>query len=304
MEMNRKQLLLLNLLGLGKKGLLSDFIAHAGKNKLNFGNSAAVASLLQWYGNEIGERILKNVTQQRVKDVAEMVRSVFDLLDKMECLCFPPLDNGYPSGLLSLIDNKNHVIYPPFVFIKGPVGLLASVYATIIGSNLTNAVSDNCLAFLFSELHKSGKTVLIPLNINGSPALVRLSLSAGVVPVLLVAGGLDLYLDDFENEYLSLVLDVLDAGGTIVSVQLPGSKLSETVKIKTLLYIAGFSKNVVFSRLPSVNYESAVLESARINGSQVFVVDNGFIRADEVVQSLGNEATILKSGIRLCGLTD
>ena len=291
MEMNRKQLLLLNLLGLGKKGLLSDFIAHAGKNKLNFGNSAAVASLLQWYGNEIGERKLKNVTQQRVKDVAEMVRSVFDLLDKMECLCFPPLDNGYPSGLLSLIDNKNHVIYPPFVFIKGPVGLLASVYATIIGSNLTNAVSDNCLAFLFSELHKSGKTVLIPLNINGSPALVRLSLSAGVVPVLLVAGGLDLYLDDFENEYLSLVLDVLDAGGT-------------TVKIKTLLYIAGFSKNVVFSRLPSVNYESAVLESARINGSQVFVVDNGFIRADEVVQSLGNEATILKSGIRLCGLTD
>lgn len=303
MEMNVKQQLLLQLLGLGKKGTLEDFDAFASKNRLDFGKSASLATMLQWYGKEINNSRLKRIDQTKVKEVANIVRSVFDMADMMDCYCISPFDANYPKGLLSLTDNKNHVINPPFIFTKGSVSLLPQICVAVIGNNMMNTRTNNSLLCLFQELEQAGKTILIPLNMPGSESVIKLSLNAGVVPVLLAAGGMDIYLNSLENEYLNTLLDVLEAGGTIVTVQLPGTNLSESIKIKSLLYIAALTQNVLFCRKPSSNYENTVFESARINDLKLFVADNGVIREEDLVESMGNDVSIYKSGIKICGLS-
>lgn len=54
MKMNIKQQYLLRLLGLEKKGALTDFEAFALKGNLDFRKASAVADMLVWYSKEAG----------------------------------------------------------------------------------------------------------------------------------------------------------------------------------------------------------------------------------------------------------
>lgn len=70
-------------------------------------------------------------------------------------------------------------------------------------------------------------------------------MNCGIIPVLLLPGGLDGFLLDADNLYADILCDVMEADGLLVTVNPPGVKQSKPVVIKTLLHVAGFSPNVI-----------------------------------------------------------
>lgn len=299
MNMSDKQQLMLYLLGIEKKGSLSDFDEYAVRKGLNLGKSVSVARMLDWYGKEAHIPKLRNMTGAKVLKTASFVSSVFSSLDMMECTCMSPFTPGYPNALLSMTDINGHVINPPFLFCKGRTELLADLQLAIVGSGMANKDTEICIVRLMEELKAAGRTVMIPLNMPGSTTLVKMSLDCDVLPVLLVAGGIEEYLNDFGGPYLNELLSVMDADGLIVSVHLPDVKVNEQLKVKTLLYLAGFVKNVMVSRIVQRGYESTVLLLAHGNGMRVFVPDNAFVTGE--VRPAG-DIVYIKKNMKLCGL--
>lgn len=302
MKMNIKQQYLLHMLGVEKKGVLSDFEAFATRNNLDFGKSYAVAEMLVWFGNETKDIKLKKITQSKVLEAAGKVKATFEMLDTMGCSCVGPLDSLYPLGLLSLQDNKRHMVFPPFLICKGDVSWLSRVRMALLGKDIMNYEEVKIVQSYVSELKAVDQTMLIVLNAPGSSDLVKICLDGQLIPVLLVAGGMDNYLDDLSNKFMNELLGVLEADGLILTVHYPGTKITEQVQIKTLLYLAGFTRNLMMLNHRYSLYETIVYESAMINGSRILMPEPGAtFESDKEAENKRKDIIYLKQDINLCG---
>lgn len=302
MKMNIKQQFLLHMLGVEKKGVLSDFEAFATRNNLDFGKSCAVAEMLVWFGNETKDVKLKKITQTKVLEAAGKVKMAFEMLDTMDCSCMGPFDSLYPTGMLSLQDNKRHMVFPPFLMCKGDVSWLSRVRMAMLGKDIMNYEEVKIVQSYVSELKSVGQTMLIVLNAPGSSELVKICLDSQLIPVLLVAGGMENYLDDLSNKFMNELLGVLEADGLILTVHYPGTKITEQVRIKTLLHLAGFTRNLMMLNHRFGLYETIVYESAMINGSRILMPEPG-VTFDSDKESVNKRKDIiyLKQDIKLCG---
>lgn len=305
MKMNIKQQYLLRLLGLEKKGALTDFEAFALKGNLDFRKASAVADMLVWYSKEAGIPKLAKVTRKRVMDAAEDVKTAFDMLEMLECGCVSPFDKVYPNGFFSLLDIKHHVIHPPYLFCKGNVDLLLKIRLSMVVSQAFSENDESLTEGIIQGLKDIGALPLIPVTNFMCRKLVRHCMNCGIIPVLLLPGGLDGFLLDADNPYADILCDVMEADGLLVTVNPPGVKQSKPVVIKTLLHVAGFSPNVITYYTLSEGQSDTMFESAIANKMQVFVPDNlvssGTCLSQNPV-SKRKDVVYLKQGFKICGL--
>lgn len=303
MKMNIRQQYLLTLLGLDKKGKLSDFEAFAVKNRLDFGKSKSVAAMLSWYGKETKDARLQKVTPEKVKETAEGVVAAFERLDLFECSCVSPCTPGYPEGMLSLLDAKNHVINSPYLFCKGDTRLLPRIRLSLYGTDLYGDDDSRFLEQVARDLKEMDALPLVPMTATSSERIVIQLMKEGIVPVLLVPAGIDHYMTDMDNEWTGTLCEVLEADGLAVSVFPPGVTPGRNCPIKTLLHLAGFARNILVFRLPSSGREDTVMESARTNALNVLVPPFGLPPTGSGQDAVAKREGIvyLKQGMKLCG---
>jgi len=191
------------------------------------------------------------------------IDNIIESSKKLECTLLGYDDEYYPNQLKEIYD-------PPLVlFVLGNIDLLSDFQIAVVGSRSATVNGKNNTQYFSQTLVEHNIVVTSGLAIGIDGYAHRTTLDAGGKTIAVVATGLDII---YPSRHKTLVHNILDNGGAIVSEFTPGTLAKPGHFPKRNRIISGLSKGVL---VVEAELKSGSLITARValeQNREVFAV--------------------------------
>ena len=233
------------------------------------------------------EAILGKAQNRVLQDAREddSLNRLLAALEKCAAVAVTREDIEYPALLREIPDA------PPLLYVRGRTELNDLRAVAIVGSRNCSAYGSRMARRLGRELGETGVTVVSGFARGIDSFAHRGAIDAGGRTVAVFGSGVDVV---YPPENLELVDELLEAGGSILSANPPGTSPTPRVFPARNRIISGMSEGTVVVEASQRSGAMLTADFARAQGRELFAVPG---QADAVLSAGTN--SLIRSGARL-----
>ena len=233
------------------------------------------------------EAILGKAQNRLLQDAREddSLDKLLAALEKCAAVAVTREDIEYPSLLAEIPDA------PPLLYVRGRTELNDLRAVAIVGSRNCSAYGSRMARRLGRELGETGVTIVSGFARGIDSFAHRGAIDAGGRTVAVFGSGVDVV---YPPENLELVDELLEAGGSILSANPPGTSPTPRVFPARNRIISGMSEGTVVVEASPRSGAMLTADFARAQGRELFAVPG---QADALLSAGTN--SLIRSGARL-----